>query len=258
MPEYFDFSSSDMHIVPVWVKFPNLPLKCWSLKCLSKITSVLGKPIQSDMLTSSMSKLSYARVLVEINLLSDLPYSIEVTLPNGSILHQQVVYETLPRFCKHCRTLGHITSTCTKSQPTNVSTTQRAHDSVAPVSNGRTSVFNHLGPQGDAVVVESPEANLPADCGPNPLPVEAELVSANGDAVLTSGAWEIVRNKKVKRKPPPSRPSSGSLSCLAQENPHLVPRERQPTPLPAARITHASAPTVNTQRKIYIYLEREG
>jgi hypothetical protein len=28
MPEYFDFSSSDMHTVPVWVKFPNLSLKC--------------------------------------------------------------------------------------------------------------------------------------------------------------------------------------------------------------------------------------
>ena len=96
MPEYFDFSSSDMHSVPVWVKFPNLPLKCWSLKCLSKIASVLGKPVQSDMLTSSMSRLSYTRVLMEVNLLSDLPYSIKVTLPNGSILHQQVVYETLP------------------------------------------------------------------------------------------------------------------------------------------------------------------
>ena len=28
MPEYFDFFSSDMHTDPVWVKFPNLPLKC--------------------------------------------------------------------------------------------------------------------------------------------------------------------------------------------------------------------------------------
>nr|TKR97767.1 hypothetical protein D5086_0000209670 [Populus alba] len=96
MLEYFDFSSSDMHNIPVWVKFPNLPLKCWSLKCLSKIASVLGERIKSDMLTSSMSRLLYVKVLVKVNLLSNLPYSIEVTLPNGSILHQQVVYETLP------------------------------------------------------------------------------------------------------------------------------------------------------------------
>ncbi|KAJ6880894.1 hypothetical protein NC652_034043 [Populus alba x Populus x berolinensis] len=95
MSEYFDFSFSDMHIILVWVKFPNLPFKCWSLKCLSKITNVHGKSVQNDMLTSSMSRLSYTRVLVEVNLLSDLPLSTEVTLPNGSLLYQQI-YETLP------------------------------------------------------------------------------------------------------------------------------------------------------------------
>ncbi|XP_073267824.1 uncharacterized protein [Populus alba] len=101
----------------LWVKFPNLQLQCWSLKCLSKIASVLRKPVQSDMLTHTMLRLSYAKVLVEVNLLSDLPYSIDVNLPNGSLLKQQVIYETLPRFCKHCRTLGHLTSTCPKSVP---------------------------------------------------------------------------------------------------------------------------------------------
>ena len=144
MPEYFDFSSLEMHIVPVWVKFPNLPLKCWSLKCLSKIASVLGKPIQSDMLTFSMSRLSYTRVLVEVNLLSNLPCSIEVILPNGSLL--QVVYETLPRFCKHCRTLGHITSTCTKSLPPIVPSQQQTLN-PAPAPQDRDSVFHWLGPQ---------------------------------------------------------------------------------------------------------------
>lgn len=72
--------------VPVWVKFLNLPLKCWSTKCLSKITSMLGKPIQSDKLTSTMSRLSYAKVLVELDLLDDLSNSIEIILPNGSTL----------------------------------------------------------------------------------------------------------------------------------------------------------------------------
>lgn len=43
MPEYFDFNSAEMSIVPVWIKLPNLPLKCWSSTCLSKIASVLGK-----------------------------------------------------------------------------------------------------------------------------------------------------------------------------------------------------------------------
>ncbi|KAJ6973805.1 hypothetical protein NC653_033972 [Populus alba x Populus x berolinensis] len=198
-----------MYTIPVWVKFPNLPLKCWSIKCLSKIASVLGKPVQSDMLTSSMARLSYARVLVEVNLLSDLPYSIEVTLPNGSILHQQVVYETLPRFCKHCRKLGHITSSCTKSQPSNVPSKPRANDSVAPVPNvtkGRDSVFNRLGPQGGTSVAGCSEANQPANCGPNLVPVVDEIVSENGTVMPNSGA---------------------------QENSHMVHRARLPSPPPS-------------------------
>jgi len=67
------------------------------------------------------------------------------------------------------------------------------------------------------------------------------LFLQNGVVVPTSGAWVVVRNKNVKRKPPPSRTASGSPSCLAQENPHLVHKECQPTPpLPAARNTSAT------------------
>ncbi|KAJ6866810.1 hypothetical protein NC652_038141 [Populus alba x Populus x berolinensis] len=76
------------------------------------------------MLTHTMSRLSYVRVLVEVNLLSDLPYSIDIKLLNGSLLKQQVIYETLPRFCKHCRTLCHLTSTCPKSVSLTDSTKQ--------------------------------------------------------------------------------------------------------------------------------------
>ncbi|KAL9371950.1 hypothetical protein Peur_037090 [Populus x canadensis] len=108
------------------------------------------------MFTSTMSRLSYAKVLVEVNLLFDLPYSIEVTLPNDSLLYQQVVYETLPRFCKHNITLGHLTSTCTKSPPFNVPSKQPVHDStpVPKSTRGRDSVFNRLGPQEGTPIVK--------------------------------------------------------------------------------------------------------
>ncbi|KAJ6856767.1 hypothetical protein NC651_038439 [Populus alba x Populus x berolinensis] len=123
MPAFFDFSSSIMHTVPVW----------------------------SDMLTHTISRLSYARVLVEVNLLSDLPYSIDINLPNGSLLKQQVIYETLPRFCKQCKILGHLTSTCPKSVPLTDPSKQAAKVSApAPSANKvKESVFDRLGPQED-------------------------------------------------------------------------------------------------------------
>ena len=45
MTKFFNFSSDEMLRVPVWVKFPSLPLCCWSPVCLSKIASVIGKLI---------------------------------------------------------------------------------------------------------------------------------------------------------------------------------------------------------------------
>ena len=53
-----------------------------------------------------MESLSYARVLVELDLLDDLPNSINICLPNGNALNQLVIYETLPKFCKYCRVIG--------------------------------------------------------------------------------------------------------------------------------------------------------
>ncbi|KAJ6959613.1 hypothetical protein NC653_037845 [Populus alba x Populus x berolinensis] len=202
---FFYFSSSDMHTVLVWVKFPNLPLQCWSLKCLSKIASVLGRPVQSDMLTHTMSRLSYARVLVEVNLLSDLPYSIDINLPNDSLLKQQVIYETLPRFCKHCRTLGHLTSTCPKSVSLTDSNKQATHVSApAPSANTvKKSVFDRLGPQKDSLVVVCPEGNLPLNSAP--ILFESELVSVSGVVDPVSSGWNIVQSKRIRRKTSPSK-----------------------------------------------------
>jgi hypothetical protein len=89
MTKFFNFSSDEMSRVPVWVKFPSLPLCCWSPVCLSKIASVIGKPIQYDQLTSNLSRMSYARVLVQIDLLEELRHSVEISLPESPTLHQK-------------------------------------------------------------------------------------------------------------------------------------------------------------------------
>ena len=73
-----------------------------------------GKPIHYGDPTAQKTRLSYARVLIEVDLLSDLPSSVNVILPNGISLPPQIVYESLPRFCKQCKILGHSTLTWTK------------------------------------------------------------------------------------------------------------------------------------------------
>jgi len=66
-----------------------------------------------------MERLSYARILVELDLLDDLPSSINIFLPNGNALNQLVIYETLLKFCKYCRVIGHTIGVCSKAPSTN-------------------------------------------------------------------------------------------------------------------------------------------
>nr|TKR85169.1 hypothetical protein D5086_0000250220 [Populus alba] len=56
MPEFFDFQFTEITSMPTWVWFPNLPLKCWNNICLSKIASMVGKPIHCDGPTAQMSR----------------------------------------------------------------------------------------------------------------------------------------------------------------------------------------------------------
>jgi hypothetical protein len=69
MLEFFDFQAFDMTKLPTKVKLPNLPLRCWTPLCLLKLASMIGKPIHCDVPTANMTRLSYARILIEVELL---------------------------------------------------------------------------------------------------------------------------------------------------------------------------------------------
>ncbi|KAJ6907499.1 hypothetical protein NC651_018036 [Populus alba x Populus x berolinensis] len=57
-----------------------------------------------------MSRVSFARVMVEVTLTNDLPCSIRLSMPDGTIINQKVIYEYKPRFCSNCRIAGHTTN----------------------------------------------------------------------------------------------------------------------------------------------------
>ncbi|XP_074314971.1 uncharacterized protein LOC141651145 [Silene latifolia] len=67
--------------VPVWVFFPDLDHYLWSGMVLSKIASKLSKPLFDVAATTAKSKLSFSRVLVEIDVSKELPDSVVINLP---------------------------------------------------------------------------------------------------------------------------------------------------------------------------------
>ncbi|XP_060183267.1 uncharacterized protein LOC132613254 [Lycium barbarum] len=74
----FNFCDEVLRTIPIWFKFPNLPLNCWSMDSLSRISSGLGNPIYANACTTTMDRISFARVLIEVDITQPLPKKINV------------------------------------------------------------------------------------------------------------------------------------------------------------------------------------
>ena len=87
----FDFGSEFLTEFPLWVNFPKLPLNCWEVGSLSRIASAIGVPIFADECTTKQTRISYARILVEVNFTKSIPQKIAVVDSNGKTFLQDVV-----------------------------------------------------------------------------------------------------------------------------------------------------------------------
>ncbi|XP_074315209.1 uncharacterized protein LOC141651393 [Silene latifolia] len=123
--------------VPVWILFPGLDPFLWSDVVLSKIVSKIGKPLYADNATTSKEKLSFARVMVEVDVSQDLPECVVLNVPYLGQISQKIIYEWLPYYCKCCGKLGHTSRTCKKnrgSEDSNMVSQQvQTHPIVVPV-----------------------------------------------------------------------------------------------------------------------------
>ncbi|XP_020253587.1 uncharacterized protein LOC109830664 [Asparagus officinalis] len=103
---------------PMWIQLPNLKLNLWSATGISKISSLIGCPITIDMLTATRQRLSYARVLIEVQLplKNPLPDLVDFQGPDGKKYSQRVIYELKPRWCSNYSIIGHDTDNCRRQK----------------------------------------------------------------------------------------------------------------------------------------------
>lgn len=57
----------NIHKIPVWVSFPNLPFQFWSTGAISIIGSVIGKPLFTDKYTTRKERLLYTQMCIEVD-----------------------------------------------------------------------------------------------------------------------------------------------------------------------------------------------
>ncbi|KAL0392777.1 UNVERIFIED_CONTAM: hypothetical protein Sradi_2500500 [Sesamum radiatum] len=159
MPDCFKFKEDDISLTPIWATLPSLPLECWHTNALGKIDLRLGTPIAIDSLTMKMERVSYARILVEVDASKKLEDHVEFILPNGVVRKQPIVYEYTPKFCSTCNRFGHLKESC---QPS-ATPTATATATAAPNANNaavKTAAPNKAQPTEWMVVRRRQKNNL--------------------------------------------------------------------------------------------------
>lgn len=75
---------------------------------MSRIGSVIGVPVYADECTTEQSRVSFARILVHLDITKDTIKEVVVEEPNGKKFKQEVSYEFIPPFCGKCRLVRHV------------------------------------------------------------------------------------------------------------------------------------------------------
>ncbi|KAK4720345.1 hypothetical protein R3W88_010578 [Solanum pinnatisectum] len=112
----FDFGSKFLTDIPLWVNFPKLPLNYWGVGSLSRIASAIGVPLFAEECTTKQTRISYARMLIEVNVTKPIPQQITVMDPNGVTFMQEVVLEWRPQYCDKCQKIRHQCQAAAQTQ----------------------------------------------------------------------------------------------------------------------------------------------
>ncbi|XP_056688055.1 uncharacterized protein [Spinacia oleracea] len=184
----FNFKEEVLRVIPVWVRLPNLPLCCWGPDSLSKIGSLIGVPLFADECTSKQLRISFARMLIEVDVTKDMPKSVLIQDSTGRSFTQKVDYDWLPPFCKDCKVIGHDCqvkkSNATRFQPA-VHVPKKVNKVWKPKKVQADSVkSNHDAPVIDRVVEEKDAETEHTPSGQN----EQQNVQDDG--------WRVVSRRR--------------------------------------------------------------
>ncbi|PIN26972.1 hypothetical protein CDL12_00255 [Handroanthus impetiginosus] len=98
-------------IALVRVRFSGLPLHFFDKHALFTIGKLIGEPLKIDEAMTTLSRINFARLCIEIDLKQKPPDDVFI-MNAGELLRILVVYEKLPQYCSHCHHLGHEESSC--------------------------------------------------------------------------------------------------------------------------------------------------
>ncbi|PHU14042.1 hypothetical protein BC332_15247 [Capsicum chinense] len=81
----FKVQSDCLTMISLWITLAGLPLGYWSTEALSKITSVVDRPLYNDGVTTEIQLISYVRILDETDVSQPLVEIITLSIPRGML-----------------------------------------------------------------------------------------------------------------------------------------------------------------------------
>ncbi|XP_070057680.1 uncharacterized protein [Nicotiana tomentosiformis] len=150
----FDFNAEFLTELLLWVKFPSVPMNCWSRDSLSRIASAIGVPKYADECTAKQTRISFARMLIEVNVTKPLPDEVTVLDPSGKIFQQSAIFEWKLDYCEECLMIGH---NCTKQKMNDVKNEEQRNNNFQNSKQGPKNVVQTWVPK--EVKRDTTEAN---------------------------------------------------------------------------------------------------
>lgn len=105
-PDYM-MKDDMIRVMHIRLIFLRLPLHLWGQRSLSKIASAIGKPVSTNECTAKKLRVSYIRILIEIDVTQKSEDVVIINEVDGRKIVHEVRYERLPTFCAKCQKIGH-------------------------------------------------------------------------------------------------------------------------------------------------------
>ncbi|XXG68377.1 hypothetical protein AAC387_Pa06g1478 [Persea americana] len=175
----------------IWTCLKGVPYHCWSRDTLLSLASSIGRPVKLDYPTTTQRILSYARVLVDLDLSKPRHHKLLVELEGEG----EVELDVLMKNCLECLSLGHtlsnyplsvrIINQCPSSYPlTHPGSSKGIHKSPAPQ---KSTSINQVTVDLDAIAVEG--STVVVDCM---LDVQSPPIIEPGTIVVAAIAIGMV------------------------------------------------------------------
>ncbi|KAL1533961.1 peroxidase [Salvia divinorum] len=101
----------EIPIVALWCNILALPVHLFEESALIAIGNLLGHAVQVDRATISRSRVSFARICVEVDISQSIPEEISLDIA-GKRVTLKVKWDKIHLYCGECRHVGHNADNC--------------------------------------------------------------------------------------------------------------------------------------------------